>query len=235
MTGWAEFALAYGVFGASHFLPRLGGLRARMIGMVGRRSYVAGYGAVSVLVLVWMIGASARAPFIEIWPQLDWTRRVPGMVMPVALFLAVIGVGTRSPVTLGSGRGPVLDTTRFDPNRPGLAALTRHPLLWALALWSLSHLPPNGDLAHVLLFGGFGAMSLAAMPVFDRRARSAMDPDEVERLFRAAPLLSACALFSAAWLRENARHLAACVVIAAVLFLAARSLHGVVIGVSPFA
>lgn len=57
----------------------------------------------------------------------------------------------------------------FDGTSPGLAAFSRHPL--PLALWSGAHLPPNGDVSHVLLFGNFAALGVATIPMFDYRAR----------------------------------------------------------------
>ena len=42
---------------------------------------------------------------------------------------------------------------------PGnLKRLTAHPMLWSITLWALVHLLANGDLAGLLLFGGFGAI-----------------------------------------------------------------------------
>ena len=111
-----------------------------------------------------------------------WTRWVPNLVMPVAVFLAVAGVGLRYPFTPGGRRAAV-----FDPAHPGFAALTRHPLLWALALWSATHLPPNGDLAHIRMFGEFAAVSIAAILMFDRRAMKTLSVADRAALFRAAP------------------------------------------------
>ncbi|MFN4129977.1 MAG: NnrU family protein [Paracoccaceae bacterium] len=228
LLGWAEFALALLVFSASHFLPRWGGVRETLIGKIGRRQYFTGYGIVSLVVLFWLIGSAGRAPYVELWAASDWTRKVPGFVMPVALFLAVIGVGTRWPFTLGSKGGAA-----FDPTNPGLVALTRHPMLWGLALWSAAHLPPNGDLAHVLLFGGFALMSLVAMSMFDRRAKIALGADDTARPFQAAPLLSPATLFDPTWLAENRGSLTWRLTVAAVIWAVAFGLHDAVIGVSP--
>ena len=205
LSGWAEFALALVVFMASHFLPRMGGLRETLIARIGRRPYFTGYGIVSLVVLLWLIGSTSRAPFIELWAASEWTRKVPTVVMPLAMFLAVIGVGTRWSYSLGSTAGAA-----FDPANPGVAAVTRHSLLWALALWSAAHLPPNGDLAHVVLFGGFAVMSLAAMPLFNRSAKTTRAGDDTARLFQAAPVLTLTVLFDRRWLIENRRDLTLC-------------------------
>ncbi len=42
MTGWTEYALALVLFVGSHLLPRLGGLRERLMATIGRGPYLAG-------------------------------------------------------------------------------------------------------------------------------------------------------------------------------------------------
>lgn len=229
MTQWTEFALAYAAFGGSHFLPARGGLRARLIGAVGRRAYFTVYGVVSLLGLVWLIAAAGRAPFVALWPPEPWTRWVPNLIMPVAMVLTLMAFGNHSPFTLGSRR-----EAGFDPEIPGLAALSRHPLPLALAMWSGAHLLPNGDLTHVLLFGGFAGMSLAAIPVFDRRARLALSEPEAAALFLAAPLLRPAVVLERGWRQRNGRGLVWRLVLAVLIWGAALALHQPLIGVSPF-
>ncbi|HET7409617.1 MAG TPA: NnrU family protein [Paracoccaceae bacterium] len=228
MTGWLEFAAALAAFFATHFLPTRQGLRGWLIERLGRRVYFSAYGIVSLAVVGWVIVAAGRAPHVDLWWQLGWQRWVPVLTMPVAVLLAVLGVGVRYPHTLGGRRG-----TAFDPARPGVAAVTRHPLLWSLALWSGAHLVANGDVAHVILFGGFAALSLAAMRIFDRRARTAMSPDEWRAVRRSTAILSLRPLVDAAWLRANRRTLLRSVAIAALVYVAIFLLHEPVIGVTP--
>lgn len=50
----------------------------------------------------------------------------------------------------------------FASNLPGrIKTLTKHPMLLATKFWALSHLLANGNLADVLLFGGFLAWAVA--------------------------------------------------------------------------
>lgn len=98
---WTEFAFALGLFTASHFVPRLGDLRGRLIARVGRRAYFSVYGVLSLALLVWVVSAAGRAPYVELWPQTPWTRWVPNVVLPASLVLAAIGMGVNSPFTLG--------------------------------------------------------------------------------------------------------------------------------------
>ena len=53
---------------------------------------------------------------------------------------------------------------------PGnLNRATAHPMLWSITLWALVHLLASGDLASLLLFGGFGLYSVYAMWSQNRR------------------------------------------------------------------
>ncbi|TNC73272.1 NnrU family protein [Rubellimicrobium roseum] len=222
MTG---FAAAYAAFLLTHFVPTRPAIRERLVGAMGRRAWFSLYGLISLAVTAWVIWAAGRAPYVELWPQLPWTRWVPNVALPLATALAFCGLPGRT-VTLGGPRQP-----RLDPSRPGFAAVTRHPLLWVLALWSGAHLFPNGDLAHVLLFGGFLLMALAAMPAFDARAARALGL-ESPAYFAATATLSLRPLGSPGWWRANAT-LGRRFVLSLGVWLLLLVLHPHVIGVSP--
>lgn len=229
MSGWGEFVAALAVFFASHFLPSLGNLRARLIERFGRRAYFSAYGLLSLAIVVWLIVAAGRAPDVLVWPQRPWMRLVPNLAMPLASVLAVIGIGIRQPFTLGGRRRDI-----FDPDDPGLAAISRHPLMLALALWAGAHVPPNGDLSHVILFGGFAALALLAIPVFDARARRSLGPQAAGAFLAATSPLSLRPLMRPEWRRRNLRALLIRVAIGLAIWYAALHLHMGVIGVSPF-
>ncbi|TNC51821.1 NnrU family protein [Rubellimicrobium rubrum] len=224
MTG---FTLAYAGFLLTHFVPTRPRVREQLIWVMGRRAWFSIYGLISLAVTVWVIWAAGRATYIDLWPQLPWTRWVPNLVLPVAIALTACGLPAKS-VTLGGPR-----VSKLDPKRPGFAALTRHPLLWALVLWSGAHLFPNGDLAHVILFGGFALMGLAAMPAFDARARQALDPLEARDYFAVTSILSVRPLLDPAWRHQEGKPLVPRLVLAAALWLALLLLHPLLIGVTP--
>lgn len=166
MTGWTEYGLAILIFLAAHAIPPRTGIRARLTGPLGERGYLVLYSLISLLLLYWLLTAAGRAPYVALWSQAPWQLWVPNLVMPLALLLAVCGTGVANPFSLGGSGG-----LAFDPERPGIAALTRHPLLLAMALWAAAHIVPNGDLAHVVLFGGLGVLAGLGMVLLDRRHR----------------------------------------------------------------
>jgi uncharacterized membrane protein len=46
---------------------------------------------------------------------------------------------------------------------------TPHPMLWGIVFWSTGHLLANGDLASIIVFGGFGAYALISMWSLNKR------------------------------------------------------------------
>ncbi|KAA9010088.1 NnrU family protein [Histidinibacterium aquaticum] len=225
---WAPFLLALAVFVGSHYLPARTGLREVALRRFGRRAYFSVYGLVSLAVLGWVVVAAGHAPYLQLWPPMPWMRWVPNLAMPLALVLTACGLGLRQPWTLGAKRGAT-----FDPADPGLAAVTRHPLLWALALWAGAHLLVNGDLAHVVLFGLFLAMALGFMPVFDARARRDLAASDRAAFFAATSVLSLAPFAEREWRAANLRPLAIRSGLGLALWIVALALHGAVIGVSP--
>lgn len=225
---WLPFAALFGAFAASHYLPGLTGLRAQLIARFGRRAYFSAYGLLSLVLLGWLILSAGSAPYVELWPAQPWQRWVPNLVMPLVFVLASCGLGLASPFTLGGSRA-----TRFDPADPGLAAATRHPLLLGLALWSAAHIIANGDLAHVLLFGGFLTMALEAIRGADRRAARDLPDADRAAYFGATALLSLAPFSDSAWRRRNLSRLARRAGIGLLLWIVALHLHEPVIGVSP--
>lgn len=61
------------------------------------------------------------------------------------------------------------------------------------------HLLPNGDLAHVLLFGPFLVMALVGMPMVERRRRREMGEAEWQRLSAHTGRIPFAALLQGRW------------------------------------
>ncbi len=221
MTGWAEFAAALVLFLLSHAVPVRPPVRPWLVARLGARGYFIAYSLLSLALLGWLIVAAARAPYVEVIPPAGWLRWVPVLVMPLACLLAVVGVAGGNPLSIGG-----IGKERFDPDRPGVLALTRHPLLLAILLWALAHLPANGDLAHVILFGLFAAFSALGMAAIDRRYRRALGEETWASLARNTARLS---LRGALQIRPAPGQIAAAGLLYAVLIW----LHPAIIGVSP--
>ncbi len=225
---WVQFGAALVVFLASHSLPARPAVRRMLRARLGGRTYMILYSIVSLAVFAWLIWAAEHAPRILLWSFEPWQLWVPNIVMPFVCLLIAYGFASSDPFSL-TGR----NSAAFDPRRPGIAGITRHPILWAVTLWAAAHLVPNGDLAQVILFGLFAGFGLAGMALFDARKRREWGPDLwAERTAHTSRLPFAAVLarrFNGAGLRARPLTLLA----AFVLYLSLILLHPQVIGVSP--
>lgn len=162
--GWTEFIAAFATFLLAHMIPSRRSLRARLVARLGESGFMLAYSLLSALLLAWVIVAAGRAPYVPLWDWAPWQLRVPQTGVLIACLLVAFALGRPNPFSLGGARN-----ADFDPSRPGVLRLTRHPLMLALAIWAAAHIVPNGDLAHVIMFGSFTAFALAGIVLLDRR------------------------------------------------------------------
>lgn len=195
---WLEFAAAMGVFMASHRIPAMLGVKGAAQRALGAHGYTALFSVVSVLLLLWVVWAAGRAPVVPLWPQSEAARWAVNLALPVAILLGSFGVGAPNPFSF-EGRDD-----GFDPDRPGIAGVTRQPLLWALLLWSAAHLWANGDLAHVILFGTFALFSGLGMWIVERRRRRLIGPKAWRAQTRRTGLVPFSAFVSGSWRPQSA-------------------------------
>jgi uncharacterized membrane protein len=158
----AHLALATLVFLATHFVASTP-IRGSLVEAIGDKAYLGAYSLVSFVTIGWMAWAYVRAPYQPIW-QVPGVRLWPLVVMPFALTLVVSGVMTKNPSAVG--QAAALKTA--DPAR-GILRVTRHPVMWGIALWAAIHLAARGDLASLVFFGGFVVLALAGTALIDAR------------------------------------------------------------------
>ena len=163
---WLAFGTVFIAFFLTHSVPMRPRVKAWLVSLLGQRGFTLAYSVLSTGMLMSLIFAAGDAPFVLLWDQLPWQKHVTLWGMLVVCLLLAFTFGCPNPFSFGGTRNE-----RFDAAHPGLVRWTRHPLLLALALWSGLHLLPNGDLAHVIVFGSFAAFALAGMKIIDRRKR----------------------------------------------------------------
>lgn len=175
MTGTLNGLFAAAVlFAGGHFLLSSLALRKALAGKIGDGPFHVLYSLVIGASFVWMLFAYRDAPYLELWPSMPVLTWVPVLVMPVALFLAVCGMTTRSPTVVGGER--ILADDPGDP-APGILRVTRHPFLWGAALWALAHLIVKGDAASLVLTGSILVLTLGGMWHIDRRREASAGAD----------------------------------------------------------
>ncbi|MGE0355750.1 MAG: NnrU family protein [Burkholderiales bacterium] len=166
----AHLALATLVFLATHFFTSTP-LRAPLVEAMGERAYLGSYVLVSFATIGWMAWAYGQAPQVVLW-QVPGLKLWPLVVMPFAFILIAAGLMTRNPSLVGQ-EGLL---RKEDPAR-GILRVTRHPLMWGIALWAGVHLLARGDAASTIFFGGFLALALAGTALIDARKADALGED----------------------------------------------------------
>ena len=143
-----ELALAALCFAGSHLGIAGTPVRGMLVGLIGERAYLIGYSVLSLLLISWLADSYKVAPYVETWGQL-YALQIPALVIVLLAFLlVVIGLTTPSPTLVGAES--LLEKEHVVK---GILRVTRHPFLMGVALWSLTHLIVNGDLASLILFG----------------------------------------------------------------------------------
>lgn len=205
-------------FCGSHILLSSTGLRGTLCDQLGERGFLAVYALTAVVTFAWFVGAYSQAPTVMVWTTQRWTAFVPVAVMPVATVLLVAGYSTANPTAVGMERAAGAD----DP-APGILRVTRHPVMWAIGLWAVSHLIANGNLSAVLFFGAFAALALGGTVLIDRKKRLALGSNWA-RLAEVTSNLPFAALVSGRtrlhWRDIGVLRIAAGLLLYAVLYLA---------------
>jgi uncharacterized membrane protein len=186
--GW--LALAMVAFVGGHFLLSSPAVRGPLVARLGEGPFLGLYSGVAIAFFVWFLFAYGAAPYVELWPAPTWARSLPVIVMPLATLLAVCGYGQPNPTAVMQAIAPA----GSDP-APGVLKITRHPIMWSMGLWALAHIPPNGDAASLILFGGLAALALGGTLAIDAKRR-ARDPEGFGRLAAATSNVPFAAMLS---------------------------------------
>ena len=212
-----EFLLALAAFVLAHLVPAMPGVRPRLVALAGRPAYIAVYSVLSLVLLAWLVVAARRADDLWLWQPAGWQWLVAALLMPVSLVLLVAGLAEPNPLSVSLRRSD-------GETLPASAVLARHPVLCGFLLWALAHVPANGRLVPVILFGTMAALAALGMPMLDRKAQRRLGDETWRRLAGQPVPLS----------RTRLAHLAGAAVLAIALYawMLAQG-HALLIGPDP--
>jgi uncharacterized membrane protein len=166
-TGLMAAAIA---FVGSHFLLSHP-LRQRSVRILGETGFLGVYSLVAFLTLGWLIVAYRKAPpTAPLWPAGDALWALASAVMLVASIL-LMGSFIRNPALPTGGRpGARPDAAR------GVYAVTRHPMMWAFALWGLCHIAVFPVTRNIILAVAIVVLALVGAALQDRK-KERLQPD----------------------------------------------------------
>lgn len=162
--------LAAIAFVGSHFLLSHP-LRAPIAGAIGEAPFMALYSLVAAVTLVWLALAfravPAEAPFWSVGDGLWIVATI--LMLPASVMFVGSLVG--NPALPGPPRA-----ASAPPEPRGVFSVTRHPMMWAFALWGVAHIlvaptPANIVLAKTIIF-----LALVGAALQDRK-KERLQPD----------------------------------------------------------
>ena len=216
-----EFFISLVIFILAHVLPEPTGLRTRLITRYGKKTYVAYFSLLSAILLVWLIWNALHAPYINLWQTNQVTLMVPVILMLPACILFTTSILKPNPLSLAFVQQSIFHTA-------DITVILKHPILWSLFFWALSHTIANGDLVAVIMFGGFAIFSLIGMKTFEHRAKRTLSKSEFETAMARTDGPLAFRLNSTMnWT------MAAEVIAGIVLYVIVLHLHEPIIGIDP--
>lgn len=192
--------------------------RARLVSRLGEKGFSALYSLVALAAFVWMVLAfrAIPEPGMPLWNgtgDLAWA-----LASGIMLVASVLLVGSfRGNPALPDPRAQ--DLARHEPRR--IFAVTRHPMMWSIALWSLAHGLISPTTRVLILAAAMAFLALVGALLQDRKKMRLMGESWAlwERRTSFAPnLLALPGAGAVAWLGGIA------------LWLGATWLHGLLIG-----
>jgi uncharacterized membrane protein len=173
MTGSVlAVALAMGLFVASHLVLSAPPLRAVLVSRMGEMQFRALYSLLALALLVWVALAYRDAPALDLWAPPIGLKHLSLLIMPIACILLVAGLTTPNPSAIGAGQPEIINA-----GPAGILKVTRHPVMWAFALWGIAHLLATGDVASLIVFGGITFLALAGARAQDAKKRRQLGAD----------------------------------------------------------
>lgn len=147
------------VFLAIHLLVAGTPVRDMLTGAIGEGPYLGLFSLASLGVIVWLAtaygAAHASADNRTLFNLGQGFHDLAIPVVLIAFLIGVPGLTTPNPTSVGQSA-----TAAKEETVRGILRITRHPFLWSVAIWSAFHLGANGDLASVIFFGTFLALSV---------------------------------------------------------------------------
>lgn len=165
-----QLAAAAAAFVGTHFLLSHP-LRGPVVRAVGERGFLLVYSVVAFVTLGWLAHAYRAAPVEPLWwRQGDALWAVATVVMLIASVL-LIGSLLGNPAFPSGGKPAVAPAVA-----KGVFAITRHPMMWAFALWAGVHVAVYPVAANAVLAGAIGVLALVGAALQDRK-KERLQPD----------------------------------------------------------
>lgn len=138
-------------------------LRAPLVAWLGERGFQAFYSLVSFAALFWVYRAYKASPTGDLGGSGEWGWILATVLtLPAMVLLAGSFVGNPALPAPGA-----IDAARAEPQ--GVFRVTRHPLMWAIAIWALAHIVLWSSLRSVISALAMAVLALVGAHLQDRK------------------------------------------------------------------
>lgn len=139
-------------------------LRAPIVRAIGERGFLLLYSLVAFTTLGWLAHAYRAAPAERLWwGQGDLLWVIASVVMLAASVL-LVGSLLGNPAFPSGGKPATAPAAAR-----GVYAVTRHPMMWAFALWAAVHVAVYPIAANAVLAGAVAVLALVGAALQDRK------------------------------------------------------------------
>lgn len=169
VLAWALFALSILIFVVSHIVLARHGMKTAITSKLGTSFYTMSYLTTSLITFGFIFWAALNAPNIAS-PVSHPALFIPGATLVIVGFMFVaFGAYIPNPWSIMGADGD------FDPARPGIVEVTRHPVLWGLVFWSFGHAAVANRLSLLIVFAVFTLFGLVGIVRLERKRGSMTD------------------------------------------------------------
>lgn len=141
-------------------------LRAPLVARLGEKGFLGVYSLVAAVTLIWMIVAYRAAPVTPLlWPVGDGLWVIATLIMLVASIL-LLGSLVGNPA-MPNPDGPIM----VPAEAKGVFAITRHPMMWAFAMWGLAHILVYPVAANIIVSAAIILLALVGAALQDRKKK----------------------------------------------------------------
>lgn len=134
---------------------------------LGEGRYLALFSLISLAAFIWLVWAFTSTAYGDkMWdlPQ-AWLWLKAALIL-FAFVLVAAGYLTPNPSMPGAGKA--LSSTAAK----GVFAITRHPLMWGIAIWAIAHMLSQATSRGILFFGSLAVVALLGAWLQERRKRN---------------------------------------------------------------
>lgn len=147
-------------------------LRAPLVARIGERGFLLLYSLVAAATLGWIVVAYRAAPAVPLWWEPTDAIWAIGSALMLVASILLMGSLIRNPAL----PHPEARTAADIPAATGVFAVTRHPMMWASALWGVAHILVFPDPANVVVAVAIIVLALVGAGLQDRK-KAKLQPD----------------------------------------------------------